>query len=93
MTCRDAIDVIADFLEQALARDVGDELERHLRDCAPCHAYLNTYRRSRALVSREGRVEMSAEMRAHLRRFLLDRLGAPPRVSRYKPVTGQRVRS
>ena len=26
MTCRDAIDVIADFLDQVLARDVGDEL-------------------------------------------------------------------
>jgi hypothetical protein len=78
MTCRDAIDVIADFLDQALAPDVGDELERHVRDCAPCRAYLNTYRSTRALVSQEGRVEMSEEMRAHLRRFLLDRLGTPP---------------
>jgi hypothetical protein len=78
MTCRDAIDAIADFLDQALARDVGDELERHVRDCAPCRAYLNTYRKTRALVSQEGRVEMPEEMRTHLRRFLLDRLGTPP---------------
>ena len=49
-----------------------------MRDCAPCRAYLNTYRKTRALVGQEGRVEMPEEMRAHLRRFLLDRLGAPP---------------
>ena len=78
MTCRDAIDVIADFLDQLLAQDVGGELERHLRACAPCRAYLNTYRKTRALVGQEGRVEMPEEMRAYLRRFLLDRLGAPP---------------
>jgi mycothiol system anti-sigma-R factor len=78
MTCRDAIDAIADFLDQTLPRDAGEYLERHLRDCAPCQAYLNTYRKTRALVRREGRVDMPEELRARLRRFLLDQLGAPP---------------
>ncbi len=50
MTCRDAIDIIADFLDQVLASDAVEALEAHLRDCAPCRAYLNTYRKTRGLV-------------------------------------------
>jgi len=78
MTCRDAIDVIADFLDQTLSRQAGEALEAHLRDCAPCLAYLNTYRKTRALVGQEGRIEMPEELRGRLRRFLLNQLGAPP---------------
>jgi predicted anti-sigma-YlaC factor YlaD len=78
MTCRDAIDIIADFLDQTLASDVVDKLEDHLRDCEPCRAYLNTYRRTRGLVSEAGRVEMPAELKARLRRFLLEQLGSTP---------------
>jgi len=76
MTCRDAIDVIAEFLDQTLASRAAEELEAHLRDCAPCRAYLQTYRATRGLVGQAGRVEMPPEMRARLRQFLLDQLGA-----------------
>jgi hypothetical protein len=77
MTCTDAIDIIADFLDQTLASDAVEGLEAHLRDCEPCRAYLNTYRKTRGLVSEAGRVEMPAEMRSRLRRFLLEQLGSP----------------
>ncbi len=77
MTCRDAIDVIADFLDQTLSSNVGSALERHLRGCAPCMAYLNTYRKTRGLVATFGRVEMPAELRLRLRQFLLEQLGPP----------------
>jgi len=78
MTCRDAIDVLADFLDQTLSPDAGRELEAHLENCEACRAYLNTYRRTRGLVGQAGRVEMPAELRARLRAFLLERLGPPP---------------
>ena len=74
MTCEDAIAVLADFLEQALSPAVVSELEAHLGDCEPCRAYLNTYRKTRGLVARAGRIEMPAELRERLRSFLLDRL-------------------
>lgn len=76
MTCRNAIEVIAEFLEQTLSAEVGRELEAHLADCEACRAYLNTYRSTRALVGQAGRVEMPADLRARLRRFLLTQLGA-----------------
>jgi Putative zinc-finger len=78
MTCRDAIDVIAEFLDHVLSPGAVEELEAHLRDCGACRAYLNTYQKTRGLVGQTGRVEMPDEMRARLRRFLLDQLGAPP---------------
>jgi anti-sigma factor RsiW len=74
MTCRDAIEVLADYLEAALGPEVADELERHLRGCRPCQAYLNTYRKTRELTGRAGSEEMPPEMKEHLRRFLLERL-------------------
>jgi anti-sigma factor RsiW len=75
MTCRDAIEVIAEFLDQTLPADSVAALEAHLRDCEPCRAYLATYRKTRGLVGQAGQVEMPGEMRQRLRRFLLDQLG------------------
>ena len=75
MTCQDAIALLADYLELALDEETLGSLEAHLRDCAPCQAYLNTYRRTRDLAARVNRVEMPAEMRERLRAFLLTRLG------------------
>jgi anti-sigma factor (TIGR02949 family) len=75
MTCREAIDVIADFLDQVLSSEACGELERHLGDCEPCRAYLNTYRQTRALTGRAGQVQMPPEMRQRLRQFLIDQLG------------------
>ena len=56
---------------------MGENLECHVRDCAPWRAKLSPYRKTRALVSQSGREEMPEEMRAQMHRFLLDRLGAP----------------
>jgi anti-sigma factor (TIGR02949 family) len=76
MTCRDAVDVLAELLDQRLSREAAEELEAHLRDCAPCRAYLSTYRATRGLVGEAGRVEMPTELRARLHRFLIEQLGA-----------------
>ena len=74
MSCRDAIEIIADFLGQSLAAGELERLERHLRDCHPCRAYLNTYRRTRRLVGKAGRVEMPGEVKSRLRQFLIAHL-------------------
>jgi anti-sigma factor (TIGR02949 family) len=75
MTCRDAIDVLAEFLDQTLSHEAGEALEAHFSDCPPCRAYLKTYRATRGLVGEAGRVEMPPEVRARLRKFLIDQLG------------------
>jgi len=75
MTCHDMIEVLIDYLDQVLTPEVAADLERHLADCAPCQAYLATYRRTRALGAQAARLEMPDEMKARLRQFLLERVG------------------
>ena len=70
MICRDAIDVLADYLDGTMPPDLAAELERHLADCAPCRAYLATYRKTQELGAAAARVEMPEEMQERLRRFL-----------------------
>jgi anti-sigma factor RsiW len=50
------------------------ELERHLAGCPACVAYLKTYRKTQELTSEVTRVPMPEEMKARLRRLLLEQL-------------------
>lgn len=74
MTCKEAIDVLAEYIEASLTPELAAELEQHLRDCGPCRAYLSTYRKARELTGEVGREPMPEEMKQRLHRFLLDRL-------------------
>jgi anti-sigma factor RsiW len=66
--------LLSDYLEMALGPEAIADLERHLGACAPCVAYLNTFRATRRVVAEAARVEMPDEMKARLRSFLIDRL-------------------
>jgi len=70
MTCREAIELLDDYLEAALTTDVLARLEAHLNVCAPCRAYLATYERAVQLAAKVNRVEMPPEVRQRLRDFL-----------------------
>ena len=75
MLCKEMImDFLADYLDGALSSDVLADLERHLQDCRPCVAYLNTYKKTRDLTGQAARVEMPEEMKARLHEFLLKQL-------------------
>jgi anti-sigma factor RsiW len=78
VTCKETIELLSEYLEATLDGETAAELERHLADCAPCRAYLNTYRRTRELTGEAGRVEMPEEMKARLREFLLRQLRTGP---------------
>ena len=78
MTCRDVISLLAEYLEAALTQERLEDLERHLTDCAPCQAYLNTYRRTRTLTGETERAAMPEEIKDRLREFLLRTLTREP---------------
>src|SRR5205807_609934 len=63
MTCREAIDVLDDYLESSLTPEVLEKIEAHLRACAPCRAYLATYERTAQLAAKVNRVEMPPEVK------------------------------
>ncbi len=75
MLCKEMImDFLADYLDGTLSSDILADLERHLQDCTPCVAYLNTYKKTRDLTGQAARVEMPEEMKVRLREFLLKQL-------------------
>ena len=76
MTCKETIELLCEFLEATLSPELAAEIERHLADCPPCRAYLNTYRRTRDLTGQVGQVEMPEELKTRLREFLLRQLHA-----------------
>ncbi|MGH7347627.1 MAG: anti-sigma factor family protein [Candidatus Rokuibacteriota bacterium] len=78
MSCREAIDLLADYLEATMTPASLARLEAHLRECAPCRAYLATYKRAAELAAKVNRVEMPPEIRRRLRDFLSDRPGSTP---------------
>jgi anti-sigma factor RsiW len=75
MTCQDAIALMLEYLEATLDAATVAELGAHLADCAPCRAYLATYRRAAGVAATAERVEMPPEMRQRLAAFLAARLG------------------
>jgi anti-sigma factor RsiW len=76
LSCREMIDLLADYLESTLSQEAVGELEDHLAKCDACLAYLNTYRKTKTLTAQAGSVEMPAEMRRRLSEFLLRHLSS-----------------
>jgi anti-sigma factor RsiW len=73
LKCKDVIvEFLADYLDRLLPPEVTREVEAHLRACAACMAYLNTYQKTRELVGRHAaQVTMPEEMKDILRRTIL----------------------
>jgi anti-sigma factor RsiW len=44
LSCREALDFLADYLEGELAPEVRVAFERHLARCSDCERYLESYR-------------------------------------------------
>lgn len=75
ITCKEfVLELLYDYLDDALGPDAVAEAELHLEGCAPCRAYLATYRRTRDLAGGACREPMPDEMKTRLRQYLLDRL-------------------
>ncbi len=54
LVCREAVELMSDYLEGELSRRDRRRLERHLAGCDACDAYLEQLR---AVISASGRVE------------------------------------
>lgn len=74
MTCRDAIELLGDFLGRELGPRDRARLMLHLAGCRPCRAYLRTYRKTARVAGRAATAEMPEEMKRRLRAFLVETL-------------------
>lgn len=71
MTCREAIEKLAEYLDAELTPEVLRQIDAHLEICAPCRAYLATYRKTMELVAKVRRVELPEDVKTRLRAFLI----------------------
>ena len=78
ITCCEVIGMLAEYLDATLAPREAARLDAHLGECTECVAYINTYRRTREVAVAAARA-VPDEMKARLRRFLLEQLAAHPR--------------
>lgn len=74
MTCKEAIAKLAEYLDAELTPALLAEFEAHLRECAPCRAYLATYRKTRELAAKVNRVDMPEALRTRLRALLVGQI-------------------
>jgi anti-sigma factor RsiW len=44
LECRECIDLLADYVDGTLPKHQAELLEWHIEDCAPCVAFVNTYK-------------------------------------------------
>ena len=74
LSCREVIARLGDYIDAALGVLMRARITLHLAACAPCRAYLATYKRTLALVGENGRVEMPAGARHRVTQELVERL-------------------
>lgn len=70
--CRDCVELLADYVDGSLPRAQAELLEWHLEGCAPCVAFVNTYRGTvdAARRLREREITLPPELRQRLIAFL-----------------------
>jgi anti-sigma factor RsiW len=69
MVCRDAVELVTDYLEGTLTRRDRRRFESHLRDCPNCTAYVEQIRITIRLTGTIEPEELTAEAREDLMRL------------------------
>ncbi|HZY31037.1 MAG TPA: zf-HC2 domain-containing protein [Candidatus Methylomirabilis sp.] len=70
MTCREQVDLLADYLDGALDPGVTGALEQHLDGCPSCLNFIKTYKATTVLVREIPCEEMPEELMNRLTSFL-----------------------
>jgi len=70
LECRQIADLLADYLEGALPSRTRELLEWHIEGCAPCVAFVNTYRGTINAARKLREVEVPPELKQRLLTFL-----------------------
>ncbi|HJV09276.1 MAG TPA: zf-HC2 domain-containing protein [Acidimicrobiales bacterium] len=66
LVCRDAVELVTDYLEGALTPDDRARLETHLAACPHCSEYLAQMRRTLDLLGRIGPEDLEPEVQDEL---------------------------
>ena len=72
MTCRELVEAVTLYVEDALGETDRARFEAHLADCHPCGEYIGQYRTTIAVAARLEPDELSAESRDEVLRAFRD---------------------
>lgn len=61
LTCRELVELVTDYLEQALPAEEHERLERHLDTCQGCRTYVEQMRRTIELTGQLTVADVSPE--------------------------------
>jgi Putative zinc-finger len=73
LQCRRIAELLGDYLEGTLSKHMSDLLESHIDGCAPCVAFIKTYRGTVNATRTLRDVEIPAELKTRLLRVLRSR--------------------
>jgi predicted anti-sigma-YlaC factor YlaD len=66
MTCHELVELVTEYLEDAMAPDERARLEQHLSGCRPCRRYLDQMRKTIDVVGTIPEETVTAEAREEL---------------------------
>lgn len=69
-TCRSGVELLADYLEGVLAPDVRAALEEHVAGCPRCTAFVESYRRTPAILRTATDVTLPPDVAQRLQAWL-----------------------
>jgi anti-sigma factor RsiW len=70
LECRGCVDLLADYVDGTLAKSEAELLEWHLEGCAPCVAFVNTYKGTVDAAKRLRETRIPPELHRKLVAFL-----------------------
>ena len=75
MTCASGVDLLTDYLEDALPSGVRADLDAHVAGCPRCTAFLASYLASSRILRRATLVDPPADLESKLRELVRGRWG------------------
>ncbi|MBI3179045.1 MAG: zf-HC2 domain-containing protein [Deltaproteobacteria bacterium] len=70
VNCKEAVDLLADFLERKLHPETQTAVEAHMGDCPPCEQFMQSYRKTSTLCKKALLKEAPTELMERLITFL-----------------------
>lgn len=72
--CQECVDLLADYLDGALAEEQKTALEEHLSYCPPCVTFVRTYKATTKVARKVLAQQMPDEVSSRLHDFLSARM-------------------
>ena len=69
-TCRETIDLLMDYLEERLPPEDREALDAHFAACAPCLAFVRSYRETPRILREATAATLPGHVEASLKTFL-----------------------